>query len=102
MQYSGHSGVSIDEDDQRQNELDDNGQHSDGRLSDRVRPFRVDSAVSAGQDGRRRRHVRHVVSRPDYPRHRHRQQRLYDTRCYFNVRSKDDTSRLNLPDGNDN
>ena len=26
----------------------------------------------------------------------------YDTRCYFNVRSKADTSRLNLPHGNDN
>ena len=27
---------------------------------------------------------------------------LYDTRCYFNVRSKADMSRLNLPHGNDN
>jgi len=26
----------------------------------------------------------------------------YDTRCYFNVRSKADTSQLNLPYGNDN
>ena len=26
----------------------------------------------------------------------------YDTRCYFNVRSKADMSRLNLPLGNDN
>ena len=26
----------------------------------------------------------------------------YDTRCYFNVRSKADTSRLNLPHGTDN
>ena len=26
----------------------------------------------------------------------------YDTRCYFNVRSKVDMSRLNLPHGNDN
>jgi len=26
----------------------------------------------------------------------------YDTRCYFNVRSKADVSRLNLPHGNDN
>jgi len=26
----------------------------------------------------------------------------YDTRCYFNVRSKADTSRLNLPHGDDN
>jgi len=26
----------------------------------------------------------------------------YDTRCYFNVRSKADISRLNLPHGNDN
>ena len=26
----------------------------------------------------------------------------YDTRCYFNVRSKADMSRLNLPHGNDN
>ena len=26
----------------------------------------------------------------------------YDTRCYFNVRSKADTSRLNLPHGEDN
>jgi len=26
----------------------------------------------------------------------------YDTRCYFNVRSKADTSQLNLPHGNDN
>ena len=25
----------------------------------------------------------------------------YDTRCYFNVRSKADISRLNLPHGND-
>jgi len=25
----------------------------------------------------------------------------YDTRCYFNVRSKADMSRLNLPHGND-
>ena len=25
----------------------------------------------------------------------------YDTRCYFNVRSKADTSQLNLPHGND-
>jgi len=26
----------------------------------------------------------------------------YDTRCYFNVGSKADISRLNLPHGNDN
>ena len=26
----------------------------------------------------------------------------YDTRCYFNVRSKADMSRFNLPHGNDN
>ena len=26
----------------------------------------------------------------------------YDTRCYFNVRSKADTSQLNLPHENDN
>jgi len=26
----------------------------------------------------------------------------YDTRCYFNVRSKADMSRLNLPHGSDN
>ena len=26
----------------------------------------------------------------------------YDTRCYFNVRSKADASQLNLPHGNDN
>ena len=26
----------------------------------------------------------------------------YDTRCYFNVRSKADTSRFNLPHGDDN
>ena len=26
----------------------------------------------------------------------------YDTGCYFNVRSKADMSRLNLPHGNDN
>ena len=26
----------------------------------------------------------------------------YDTRCYFNVRSKADMSQLNLPYGNDN
>ena len=26
----------------------------------------------------------------------------YDTRCYFNVRSKADTSQLNLPHGNNN
>jgi len=26
----------------------------------------------------------------------------YDTRCYFNVRSKDDMSQLNLPHGNNN
>ena len=26
----------------------------------------------------------------------------YDTRCYFNVRSKANTSQLNLPHGNDN
>ena len=26
----------------------------------------------------------------------------YDTRCYFNVSSKADVSRLNLPHGNDN
>ena len=26
----------------------------------------------------------------------------YDARCYFNVRSKADMSRLNLPHGNDN
>ena len=26
----------------------------------------------------------------------------YDTRCYFNVRSKADISQLNLPDGTDN
>ena len=25
----------------------------------------------------------------------------YDTRCYFNVRSKADTSRLNVPHGTD-
>ena len=43
----------------------------------RVRPFRVDCTLSAGQDGRRRRHVGDVISRPDYPRQRHRQQRLY-------------------------
>ena len=28
--------------------------------------------------------------------------RLYDTRCYFNVRSKADISQLNLPHGTDN
>jgi len=27
---------------------------------------------------------------------------LYDTRCYFNVRSKADISQLNLPHGTDN
>ena len=27
---------------------------------------------------------------------------LYDTRCYFNVRSKADTSQLNLPHGTNN
>ena len=27
---------------------------------------------------------------------------LYNTRCYFNVRSKANTSRLNLPHGTDN
>jgi len=27
---------------------------------------------------------------------------IYDTRCYFNVRSKADMSRLNLPHGDDN
>jgi len=26
----------------------------------------------------------------------------YDTRCYFNVRSKADMSQINLPHGNDN
>ena len=26
----------------------------------------------------------------------------YDTRCYFNVRSKADVSQLNLPHGTDN
>jgi len=26
----------------------------------------------------------------------------YDTRCYFNVRSKADKSQVNLPHGNDN
>ena len=26
----------------------------------------------------------------------------YDTRCYFNVRSKSDISQLNLPHGTDN
>ena len=26
----------------------------------------------------------------------------YDTRCYFNVRSKADMNRLNLPHGDDN
>ena len=26
----------------------------------------------------------------------------YDTRCYFNVRSKADMSQLNLPHGDDN
>jgi len=26
----------------------------------------------------------------------------YDTRCYFNMRSKADMSRLNLPHGDDN
>jgi len=26
----------------------------------------------------------------------------YDTRCYFNVRSKADISQLNLPHGTDN
>ena len=28
--------------------------------------------------------------------------RLYDTRCYFNVRSKANMSQLNLPHGTDN
>jgi len=28
--------------------------------------------------------------------------RKYDTRCYFNVRSKADMNRLNLPHGDDN
>jgi len=28
--------------------------------------------------------------------------KLYDTRCYFNVRSKADISQLNLPHGTDN
>jgi len=27
--------------------------------------------------------------------------RLHDTRCYFNVRSKADMSQVNLPHGND-
>jgi len=27
---------------------------------------------------------------------------IYDTRCYFNVRSKADISQLNLPHGTDN
>jgi len=30
------------------------------------------------------------------------QQIRYDTRCYFNVRSKADISRLNLPHADDN
>ena len=35
---------------------------------------------------------------------KHRRQRAerYDTRCYFNVRSKADISQLNLPHGTDN
>ena len=35
---------------------------------------------------------------------RHELKRIagYDTRCYFNVRSKADMSRLNLPHGDDN
>ena len=31
-----------------------------------------------------------------------RHQAVYDTRCYFNVRSKADISQLNLPHGTDN
>jgi len=33
---------------------------------------------------------------------RHVRQIRYDTRCYFNVRSKADISQLNLPHGTDN
>ena len=35
-----------------------------------------------------------------YPPHTHTIR--YDTRCYFNVRSKADISQLNLPHGTDN
>ena len=31
-----------------------------------------------------------------------KQDTRYDTRCYFNVRSKADISQLNLPHGTDN
>jgi len=34
--------------------------------------------------------------------HGAQQQIRYDTRCYFNVRSKADMSQLNLPHGTDN
>ena len=40
---------------------------------------------------------RHIANSPLLPR-----LRLYDTRCYFNVRSKADMSQLNLPHGNNN
>ena len=33
---------------------------------------------------------------------RDQQKQLYDTRCYFNVRSKANMSQLNLPHGTDN
>jgi len=35
-------------------------------------------------------------------KHFHANTIRYDTRCYFNVRSKADISQLNLPHGNDN
>jgi len=40
---------------------------------------------------------------PPFPHNQHASVSIrYDTRCYFNVRSKADMNRLNLPHGDDN
>jgi len=45
--------------------------------------------------------LRPPKTRHTTPSHRHDTIR-YDTRCYFNVRAKTDTSQLNLPNGTNN
>jgi len=67
MQYDSHSNVSVDEQDERQNELDENGQYSKHRLSDLAWPLCEDAATSAGQYCRRRCHIGDVVNRANDP-----------------------------------
>ena len=70
------------------------------RVGDGDHLQRVEAVVDEVLAGRQIDHAKHrvevCIAHQPYDTIR------YDTRCYFNVRSKADMSQLNLPHGNDN